>query len=115
MFATAAAPNPRDECRGWPRVLLYEVDVFIPKKTPSVLLTKQRPVSLSAIIFRLYGSERFGHLTGWQQKIFPPCLYGGISGRSYDDMLMDAGLDIATHRQDNADALNTIDSDMSLA
>ena len=47
-----------------------------PKKLPSALLSKQRPVSLSAWLFRLHGSERFSHLTNWQKTIPPDNLFG---------------------------------------
>ena len=57
----------------------------LPKSQGSVLdPDKIRAIGVSSVIYSIWSSCRYRHLTTWMSRVAPPQLLGGVSGRSPD-------------------------------
>ena len=53
-----------------------------------------RCIGVASVVYSLWSSLRYKHLTNWQASVFPPSLIGGLSGRSAEESEWQLSLDL---------------------
>ena len=84
----------------WPNIVKCITVTCLPKKDGPVLNPNQiRAIGVSSVVYSLWSSLRFRHLSTWMNSIAPSCLLGGIPGRSADSHEIDLSLEFHEHDQ----------------
>ncbi len=81
----------------WPEALVHAPVPLLPKVGMSAAAEgslKQRPVTVFAVLYRLYSSIRYKDLERWQEKWLSPELTGGRMGGETRDLSLALGLDV---------------------
>ena len=81
----------------WPEGYTHAPVALLPKPGMSAAAggpLKQRPITVFAVMYRLYGSLRYKDLEGWQELWLSPELTGGRKGGETRDLNLHFGLDV---------------------
>ncbi len=77
----------------WPASLLYALIALIPKGEGADPI-KQRPITVFAVVYRLYAGVRYDDTDEWQESWMPKGVYGARRGVEALDATWDMALDI---------------------
>ena len=87
----------------WPAPLRLVSVTCIPKSEGNILDPKSiRAIGVSSVVYSIWASTRFKHLTPWLQAFAPPSLLGGIPGRSRDASAIDLSLEFQENQDDRS-------------
>ena len=82
----------------WPNAMIQAYTTLIPKSsTPPEKATDLRPISVLALIYRVWGRLRAKHLAPWQEAWAHPELWGGRAGRGPESLLVGTAFDLEGH------------------
>ena len=90
------------ECVGeWPQAIrtisVYSISKGLGNASPEVT----RAIGVSSIVYSVWSSLRFRHLSQWHLDIAPATLYGGLQGRRAQDSELKFSQDLHDHSGDH--------------
>jgi len=81
-----------EDGKPWPEVFQLLIGALLPKKLNSTNPLDTRVIRLVSALVATCGKVRFRHTIGWQNEVFPPCMYGARQGCSAADLTYELGL-----------------------
>ncbi len=75
--------------------MLYAIVAMLPKAGQNPLEAgplKQRPVSVASVLYRVYASGRYQHLSPWMMSWIHPNFRGGILQGDCRDLTVEIGV-----------------------
>ena len=71
--------------KAWPDAVLRGLLPLIPKEEGATEPIEQRPLTLLAVVYRLWAVLRLRDIGDWRRAWLDPSAYGGAPGRGADD------------------------------